>query len=84
MRNTCVQKYNFLPEAQISEYIWCSVTLLFCSAGHIVLSTIPENDGFLKQLLGVVPQKFKPSIPHLVSLTHQNFCTNMQPLPHIK
>ena len=37
-------------------------------AGRIVLSTIPENDSVLKGLLGVTPQKFKPSIPHLVRL----------------
>ena len=37
-------------------------------AGRILLSTIPENDSFLKKLLGVDMQKFKPSIPHLVSV----------------
>lgn len=43
-------------------------------AGRIVLSTIPENDGILKLLLGVTPQKFQPSIPHLVSLlVYTNF-----------
>ena len=36
--------------------------------GRIVLSTIPENDSILKGLLDVSPQKFKPSIPHLVRL----------------
>lgn len=39
------------------------------AAGKIVLSTIPENAPFLKQLLGVEPQPFRPCIPHLVSLS---------------
>lgn len=54
----------------ITQEVWmlyaAAAKLLLAPGGHIVLSTIPENDGFLKQLLGVVPQKFKPSIPHLV------------------
>ena len=37
-------------------------------AGRILLSTIPENDSFLKKLLGVDMQNFKPSIPRLVSI----------------
>ena len=44
------------------------LTVQCTHAGRIVLSTIPENDSILKGLLGVTPQKFKPSIPHLVRL----------------
>lgn len=31
-----------------------------------MLTTIPENAPFLKRLLGVEPQAFRPAIPHLV------------------
>lgn len=48
--------------------LWATVQCM--CAGRIVLSTIPENDSILKGLLGVIPQKFKPSIPHLVRPCH--------------
>ena len=36
-------------------------------AGKIIATTIAENAGLLKDLLGVSPQPYKPCIPHLVS-----------------
>jgi hypothetical protein len=44
--------------------------------GKIILSTVQENSEFLKHLLKVQPQAFKPSIPHLVY--QYNFYTNYQ------
>ena len=47
---------------------------LLVSTGKIILSTVQENAEFLKRLLKVQPQAFKPSIPHLVY--QYNFYTN--------
>ena len=45
--------------------IQCS--MFWLAPGTVILTTIPENAPFLKQLLGVEPQHFRPAIPHLVS-----------------
>ena len=47
---------------------------LLVSTGKIILSTVQENAEFLKHLLKVQPQAFKPSIPNLVY--QYNFYTN--------
>ena len=44
---------------------------------RIILSSINENAGMLQELLGVLPCRFKPSIPHLVY--QYNFFTNFEP-----
>ncbi|KAL3137528.1 hypothetical protein ABBQ38_004813 [Trebouxia sp. C0009 RCD-2024] len=76
----------------ITEEVWtlyaAAAKLLLAPGGRIVLSTIPENDSFLKLLLGVTPQKFKPSIPHLVYQYHiyTNYSSILlsQPNPEIE
>ncbi|DBB12443.1 TPA: hypothetical protein ACH3X3_005248 [Trebouxia sp. C0006] len=54
----------------ITHEVWrqyaAAAKLLLTPEGRILLSTIPENDSFLKKLLGVDMQNFKPSIPRLV------------------
>ena len=40
--------------------------LLLARDGKIMLTTVRENAPWLKDLLGVSPQKFRPSIPNLV------------------
>jgi EEF1A lysine methyltransferase 1 len=40
--------------------------LLLKPGGLVLASTIAENADFMKELLNVTPQVFKPSIPNLV------------------
>ena len=40
--------------------------LLLQPGGKIILTSVPENAEMLRELLGVSPTAFKPSIPHLV------------------
>ncbi|GBG59603.1 hypothetical protein CBR_g49867 [Chara braunii] len=54
----------------IAEEVWAkyaeTAKLLLIPNGRVILSTIPENAMFLKRMLGVEPQLFRPSIPNLV------------------
>lgn len=43
-----------------------SAKLLLKEGGKVIASTIQENRDMMKELLCVAPQKFLPSIPHLV------------------
>ena len=44
-----------------------SIRLLLAPGGRVLLSTVAENAPLLKELLGLAgPQRFLPSIPHLV------------------
>ena len=40
--------------------------LLLCPRGETLLTTVRENAPILKEMLGVSPQRFRPSIPNLV------------------
>ncbi|KAA6400774.1 MAG: putative nucleic acid binding protein [Streblomastix strix] len=51
--------------------------LLGTSDAHFICSSIAENAAMLKELLGVSPVLFKPSIPNLIY--QYNFYTNFQP-----
>jgi hypothetical protein len=40
--------------------------LILAPGGKILLSTIDENEGFIKELLGAERRTYRPSIPNLV------------------
>ena len=54
----------------ITEEVWEKYSeatkMLLAPDGKVLLTTIPENAPMLERLLGVKPQVFAPSIPHLV------------------
>lgn len=43
-----------------------TVKLLLRENGKIIVTTLSENEEMMAELLGVKPQRFQPSIPHLV------------------
>jgi hypothetical protein len=54
----------------ITEEVWEKYTAtakwLLAPGGKVLCSTIAENEEMMERLLAVKPQKFRPSIPHLV------------------
>lgn len=40
--------------------------MILAPGGKILLSTIDENEGFIKELLGAERRTYRPSIPNLV------------------
>ena len=54
----------------ITREVWEKYTeaakLLLVDGGHVLLSTIDENEEFIKELLGAKKKAFRPSIPNLV------------------
>ncbi|KAK9829735.1 hypothetical protein WJX72_007570 [[Myrmecia] bisecta] len=64
----------------ITQEVWqkyaSAVHLLLAPQGKIILSTISENAAVLHKLLGVTPQRFRPSIPNLVY--QYNFFANYE------
>lgn len=54
----------------ITQEVWAlyskSAQALLKEGGKAILTTISENAPFLREMFGVEPQRFKPSIPHLV------------------
>jgi len=54
----------------ITEEVWAkyaaTAKLLLSPGGKIILTTVAENKEMLKEMLGVAPCAFQPSIPHLV------------------
>ena len=54
----------------ITREVWEKYTaaakLLLAEGGHVLGSTIDENEAFMKELLGCEKKAFRPSIPNLV------------------
>ena len=65
-----------------------TVRLLLKPGGRVILTTIAENAEMMNELLGVRPNVFKPSIPHLVyqynlytNYDSQRFCVPNSEIP---
>lgn len=75
----------------ITEDVWRkfaeTTRLLLAPEGRVIASTVAENEPLMKDILGVVPVAFKPSIPHLVYQykLYANYETKLlgQPNPEI-
>ena len=61
----CVIDPPFITREVWEKYAEAARVLLG-PGGKILLTTVRENAPFLKEMLGVSPQRFRPSIPNLV------------------
>eukprot|EP01063_Lacrimia_lanifica_P037695 TRINITY_DN7814_c0_g1_i1.p1 TRINITY_DN7814_c0_g1~~TRINITY_DN7814_c0_g1_i1.p1 ORF type:complete len:394 (+),score=196.10 TRINITY_DN7814_c0_g1_i1:50-1231(+) len=54
----------------ITEEVWAkyaqTTRLLLAPGGQVLCTTIVENEGIMKDMMGATPVKFQPSIPNLV------------------
>jgi hypothetical protein len=55
----------FITHATWQQYA-TSIKLLLAPGGKVLASTVAENAPLLRELLGLEPQAFLPSLPHLV------------------
>ena len=56
----------FITREVWEKYAEAAKLLLKVEGGHVLLSTIDENETTIKELLGAERKKFRPSIPNLV------------------
>ena len=54
--------------------------LILAPGGKVIASTIAENAPLMKELLGASPQRFQPSIPHLVYQAREPIRTPSHPI----